>query len=851
MPRPSPPGYCEGANPRWADRYALNPSPAAAVLAGVTPNSLLGQLPPELRPGNVSFYYDPYTEGQKLQQTALQQTGQSTFINGLTWDSQTELSITDQQKLILYGNAAEYAKENNIPLGRALTSEQIGALDAPMLWYVEQAVPDPNCNALASTACPIVNALVPQVYLPEGHAQSLTKQTGGTIKGENVKLEIEGQIRNSGRVTADDTLTVRAGSIEAAPNVVNIGTSAYRTQGGWNVITGTTVQPGGYMSAMQIDIEAEAIHAVNDAFLIRAADGSVDEAATLQLLNQLKANLGVNYTEGTVADDIHTQFIKQKKGFGPLGQIVAMAAAVAISIVTAGAGSVVSGLIAGTLSSMTSQLLTTGSLNLGEALKAGIVAAVTAGLTQGALGALELSNAGVSSIGNNIATGSWQAVQANLGNYIQASVVRAAISAGVRTFAYGGSFGQAFANGLASDAAALGANAIGVKLPGIGAADSDVGTIIANAAGHALLGCAAQSLMGGDCAGGAIGGAASAIAAPLIRDALYADSPVLNYRDDPYRHAVTVGLATLIGGVAGIALGQDASAAALAAQNEALNNATGRNQNVKSARFQENVKALGNCVDPQNCRSNAAFLEKQIGTLSDDKIASMCGGNSDCVATRQQERALYQQAYGQALAHQDTNVAARDYLGRLSQAQGSGYTTTQLDAAFQRYKAGNGDLKNAVDAFVAKAVVGNFALFGAVWGVTGIDSDGGGSSRGPKPVTPVQRPSEADLVNLASQQRTQHILLGDATGGGHLWPGAPGKTAFPSTWTESQIMHNVSDLATDPSATWTQLTGRAGANYTSKGAPVRWAVEGVRDGVSIRVIVEPRGEGIITAYPKL
>jgi filamentous hemagglutinin len=47
-----------------------------------------------------------------------------------------------------------------------------------------------------------------------------------------------------------------------------------------------------------------------------------------------------------------------------------------------------------------------------------------------------------------------------------------------------------------------------------------------------------------------------------------------------------------------------------------------------------------------------------------------------------------------------------------------------------------------------------------------------------------------------------------------------------------------------------QLTGKAGANFTASGKPVRWAVEGVRDGVPIRVIVEPHGEGIITAYPK-
>ncbi|MFU3248138.1 EndoU domain-containing protein [Pseudomonas paraeruginosa] len=111
-------------------------------------------------------------------------------------------------------------------------------------------------------------------------------------------------------------------------------------------------------------------------------------------------------------------------------------------------------------------------------------------------------------------------------------------------------------------------------------------------------------------------------------------------------------------------------------------------------------------------------------------------------------------------------------------------------------------------------------------------------------------PSADSLINLASNQRTQHILLGDATGGGHLWPGASGKTAFPASWNGDKVMHNVSDLATDPKASWTQLTGKPGAQFTTKGKPVRWAVEGVRDGVNIRVIVEPHGEGIITAYPK-
>ncbi|WP_404994341.1 hypothetical protein [Cupriavidus pauculus] len=92
------------------------------------------------------------------------------------------------------------------------------ALDAPMLWYVEQAVPDPRCT-LASTICPSVNALVPQVYLPEGYAQALAVPTGGTISGENIKLTVDGQLRNTGQVA--------------------IGTNVYKAQGGWNMVTGT------------------------------------------------------------------------------------------------------------------------------------------------------------------------------------------------------------------------------------------------------------------------------------------------------------------------------------------------------------------------------------------------------------------------------------------------------------------------------------------------------------------------------------------------------------------------------------------------------------------------------------
>ena len=80
-------------------------------------------------------------------------------------------------------------------------------------------------------------------------------------------------------------------------------------------------------------------------------------------------------------------------------------------------------------------------------------------------------------------------------------------------------------------------------------------------------------------------------------------------------------------------------------------------------------------------------------------------------------------------------------------------------------------------------------------------------------------------------------------------PGQPGNTLFPSSWSPQQIMHNVSDVATDPGLQWVQQTGKMGAEFTKNGAPVRYLVDGARDGVPMRVIVEPGGEGIITGFP--
>jgi RHS repeat-associated protein len=91
-------------------------------------------------------------------------------------------------------------------------------------------------------------------------------------------------------------------------------------------------------------------------------------------------------------------------------------------------------------------------------------------------------------------------------------------------------------------------------------------------------------------------------------------------------------------------------------------------------------------------------------------------------------------------------------------------------------------------------------------------------------------------INLANKARTRHILHGDGKGGGHLWPGLPGKTPFPKNWSAARVMHEISDVATNPTSTpkvqggWTVITG-------------------TRGDVEIRVIIKNNTGEIWTAYP--
>ncbi|MEM6454139.1 MAG: EndoU domain-containing protein [Acidobacteriota bacterium] len=97
----------------------------------------------------------------------------------------------------------------------------------------------------------------------------------------------------------------------------------------------------------------------------------------------------------------------------------------------------------------------------------------------------------------------------------------------------------------------------------------------------------------------------------------------------------------------------------------------------------------------------------------------------------------------------------------------------------------------------------------------------------------------SDHIDLISPKARTHILDGDrrGRGGGHRFgTGRPGKTEFPETWSDDQIIESVVDVATSPHS------------RRSKGRFGRTVTDGEVDGVAIRVVQEADGT-IVTGYP--
>jgi hypothetical protein len=317
---------------------------------------------------------------------------------------------------------------------------------------------------------------------------------------------------------------------------------------------------------------------------------------TLTVAGQAKVQAVYNQLKLTETFDV--------KHFADQGtaQAVTLVAAIALTVMTAGAGAASLGAVmAGSVgttsmminaaliamtSTMTGQLA--GGASFDEAFQAGLKAGATSAITAGVLNAQVIDTAqGMQSInqlanvqttGSNIVGGfNADTFGQNLGGI----AARGVVNAGVSTAINGGSFGDAFKSSVVGDLAAVGANAVGQGTNAL-----SPGNIV----GHAAIGCAAAAATGKDCASGAIGGAGAAIVNPLLDQAI-GGVDGSGWGSNP-ETAQQVQTATLqlgsmgVSAAAAAALGKDGMTAALAAQNETVNNfLTKENITAKQARL--------------------------------------------------------------------------------------------------------------------------------------------------------------------------------------------------------------------------------------------------------------------------
>ncbi|WP_244135049.1 filamentous hemagglutinin N-terminal domain-containing protein [Burkholderia sp. BCC0322] len=582
--------------------YLIN-NPAAQVIDSLSSASLIANLPASLQPGSVPFYYDPYTENQLIEQAALQSIGKSSFYSTTSaTDSTGQVSINNQDKAALYGAALEYAKQNNVALGTKLSDAQLAQINAPMLWYVEQSVPEPGCSTTGGAACPTVQALMPEVLLPKNFA---VVNADGEITGTNVTLNYANSILNTGTVTAQN-LTVNTNSLTNEQRSTDVGTIYQKGPEGVTLeTTGTVAQQGGFMSAANYDLQVQGLNQIGGALQKVGADGSVDTAGTQAMLANLKGQLGGNFTQQTVTDHLDTKALDADSWFDQLfmtgvfvglsimsgmaasGAIGAAAGASAgsgsaFAAAGTGAGALGAGTanaalaagFAGMMNSTMSQLNSGGAFNVGTMLTTAGAAALTAGLTNG----ITFSNgaagwswtaskdslaalAGVQTVGNTLVPQAGAAT-GSLPTTITAIAAESVLQATIQTTLQGGSFLTNLRNSAATNAAASIAYTIGNL--------NQDGTLTGAAyvAAHAALGCAAGAATGQGCGGGAIGGAVSAALTPDVLRVIDPSGAAL----DQGQMAMLAAISTWAGGgIAGLA-GQNPTAGATAAQNEALNN---------------------------------------------------------------------------------------------------------------------------------------------------------------------------------------------------------------------------------------------------------------------------------------
>ncbi len=511
-----------------------------------------------------------------------------------------------------------------------------------------------------------------------------------------------------------------------------------------------------------------------------------------------------------------------------------------------------------------------------------LVGMAGAGLAQGLLNTLEFNGTALSEVTKAQGAGAY------LGRQLIEHGARASANAALLGTPLDEALEGALVSALLSTGTAFGANAIGdLTVP------DGRGGFTLNPAGqqvlHALLGCASGAVQTGSqgCAAGAAGAVLGELAAGWFNP------------DGSKSAAETVAFANLVAGLGGALIarnGSDAASvniAATAGANAAEHNYLSHVEATRLASLRARQQS-GQCdaacerdmaalqsLDEQRNRQLAACegshsaacqsarqdvriaaagyiraidsnLDLTVGREREETLAlaqhSMGGvaladvAGGYIQATQEGLDALWQSAknavqalLGDAQAQADLREGAGQFWDTVKDPQNWPYllgamTPQQREELAQAYERGDakavGQITGAqVANLPSGGVVGSVRSTGAIGWVPASPKSGFSTNE-----------SASGLTDL-TEHRSVHILNRHRAGAG-----LPGKTEFPARWSDKEILHYVSDVASDPMST--TGVGKWNSPYAI----------GTRDGVTIRVdfypIDHPTYAGrISTAYP--
>jgi filamentous hemagglutinin len=583
-----------------------------SVTAGsqATPGSGSGNAPQEIPLGNLTLQGSALAAGKDL---AIQTTGDLQLLAGV---SQRYESIQHSEQTRKKAESLNFELEQNRLLLSTLTAGNSIDLKVGGNLAAQTATTDANGQLQADriTADGVVKGSDrQQVALTHSDDKAGTTLNGPTSK---VLGDLAAQGIRSGANDSFSPQAVQTGQA-AVTALINSGLLNVKNQ-----------------PAVQAALDAPTPN--GSALTYRDDSGKV----TLTLAGQAKVQAVYSQLKLTETFDV--------KHFADQGtaQIVTLVAAIALTVCTGGAGAgtlgaamatagstsamMINAAVIAMASTMTGQLA--GGASFDQAFEAGLKAGASSAITAGILNAPVLDNgaqgmqsinqlANVQTTGANI-VGRFSAD--TLGQNLGGMALRGVVNASVSTAIYGGSFGDAFKSSFISDLAAVGANAVGLSTKTLSPE---------NILGHAAVGAVAAQLKGLDALSGAIGGAGGAIVNPLLDQAI-GGADGSGWGSDPQTaqqwQTATLQLGSMaVSAATAAALGKDGMTAALAAQNETVNNYLSQKRTTIPARseqerYNEALKS-GDTATLKELANISAARDEALARACADPNSTACG----------------------------------------------------------------------------------------------------------------------------------------------------------------------------------------------------------------------------------